>query len=129
MERSFAGDTGQQQEESFRGAALVDLPDGMKIRRTRSFQHGSPSVDSSRSRIRRNTILGASPELRKVATRYSLADAASQKSTQCLGHIQCRGLLSSFAAGILLDFSFSHASGGGGGVLLLGGSFPSLYCH
>src|SRR6266550_9174 len=40
---------------------------------------GSPSVDSSRSRIRRNTILGASPKLRKVATRYSLADAASQK--------------------------------------------------
>ncbi len=30
---------GQQQEESFRGAALVDLPDGMKIRRTRSYQH------------------------------------------------------------------------------------------
>jgi len=29
----------QQQEESFRGAALVDLPDGMKIRRTRSYQH------------------------------------------------------------------------------------------
>src|SRR6266550_537538 len=48
----------------------------------------------------------------RVATRYSLADAASQKSTQCLGHIQCRGLLTSFAAGILLDFSFSHASGG-----------------
>src|SRR5260370_37396239 len=30
---------GQQQEESFGGAALIDLPDGMKIRRTRSYQH------------------------------------------------------------------------------------------
>jgi hypothetical protein len=33
---------GQQQEEPFGGAALVDLPDGMKIGRTRSYQDGHP---------------------------------------------------------------------------------------
>src|SRR6266403_5930869 len=39
---------GQQQEESFRGAALVDLPDGMKIRRTRSHQHSLADAASQK---------------------------------------------------------------------------------
>jgi hypothetical protein len=38
MARSFAGDT-VNSRKSLWGAALVDLPDGMKIRRTRSYQH------------------------------------------------------------------------------------------
>jgi len=52
----------QQQEESFRGAALVDLPDGMKIRRTGVTSTGRPRVALSRSRILRNTTFWASPK-------------------------------------------------------------------
>ena len=56
---------GQQQEESFRGAALVDLPDGMKIRRTRSYQHRQPRCGFEPLTNPAEYYFGASPELRK----------------------------------------------------------------
>src|SRR5882762_7095374 len=56
---------GQQQGESFRGAALVDLPDGMKIRRTRSYQDRQPKCGFEPLTNPGECYLGASPKLRK----------------------------------------------------------------
>src|ERR1700674_1996092 len=92
---------GQQQEESFRGAALVDLPDGMKIRRTRSCQDRPPKCGFEPLTNPAEYYFGGLPKTHKGQQRdIALRMPQAKKGTQCLGHIQGRDLLACFALGI-----------------------------
>src|SRR6266699_1162737 len=71
---------GQQQEESFRGAALVDLPDGMKISKDQESPAPAAQVWIRAPHESGGTLFWGPPQsAERAATRYSLADAASQK--------------------------------------------------
>src|ERR1700675_4142397 len=85
---------GQQQEKPFGGAALVDLPDGMKIRRTRSHQRRQAQIGVEPVTNPAEYDFGGLPRTHKGQQRdIALRMAHVKKGTQCLGHVQRRDLL------------------------------------
>jgi len=78
---------GQQQEESFGGAALVDLPDGMKIRRTRSYQHRQPKCGfEPLTNPAEYDFLGFPKAHKGQQRNIALRMPQAKKGTQRLGH-------------------------------------------
>src|SRR6267378_1201036 len=70
----------QLQEESFRRGALVDLSDGMKITGTGSYQHRQVQCGfEPLTNPPDYYFLGPPQSPQRVATRYSLSDAAIQE--------------------------------------------------
>src|SRR5216684_3209804 len=103
---------GQQQEESFRGATLVYLSDGIKIIRTRSNQQRQAERGfKPLANPAEYYFLGLPKACKRHQCDIAFRMPQAKKGTQCLGHVQRRDLLTCFTLSVKFDFSFSHAHG------------------
>src|SRR5882762_2958451 len=106
------GSGGQEDEESFGGAAEVELSDGVKIARTGSQQHRQSKRGFETLTNPAEYYFLGFPIVQKGQQRdVAFEIPQAEKSSQRLGHIQSGDLLAGFALGVKFNFSFSHAHG------------------